>query len=116
LREALGVSQFVNADEIARGLSGFESESVAFQAGRYMLERLRQLSDERVSFAVETTLSGRSLAVWIEDLQRTDYVVDIAYIWPRSPEVAVQRVRHRIAAGGHFVPEDAVVRRYWRSL
>ncbi len=111
----VGVSQFVNADEIARGLSGFAPETVAQEAGRIMLRRLRALAGQRVDFAFETTLASRSFAPWLAGLQRTGYDVHIIYLWLPSPELAVARVARRVQAGGHHVPEFVVRRRYGRG-
>lgn len=64
----VGVSQFVNADEIARGLSGFAPETVAQEAGRIMLRRLRVLATQRMDFSFETTLASRSFEPWLAGL------------------------------------------------
>src|SRR3989449_4315401 len=77
LRDALRVSEFVNADAIAGGLSAFRPESVAIPAGRVMLERMRQLAKARADFAFETTLASRSLAPWLTRLKRGGYHVHV---------------------------------------
>ena len=111
----VGVSQFVNADEIARGLSGFAPETVAREAGRIMLRRLRHLVEQRVDFAFETTLASRSFAPWLVGLQDTGFDVHLVYLWLPTPELAVQRVARRVQAGGHHVPEGIIRRRYERG-
>jgi predicted ABC-type ATPase len=111
----VGVSQFVNADEIARGLSGFAPESVAQEAGRIMLRRLGTLAAQRVDFAFETTLAARSLAPWLAQLQEAEFNVHIVFLWLPNPELAVQRVALRVKAGGHHVPEAVIRRRYARG-
>lgn len=60
LPEILNCKEFVNADEIARGLSPFQPETVSFEAGRIMLQRIDELINEGVNFAFETTLVKRS--------------------------------------------------------
>jgi hypothetical protein len=65
---ALSVEGFVNADIIAKGLSSFQPESVAFDAGRIMLQRLHHLSEQRADVAFETTLASRTFASWIKTL------------------------------------------------
>jgi predicted ABC-type ATPase len=111
----IGVSQFVNADEIARGLSGFAPESVSFEAGRIMLRRLRSLAGQRVDFAFETTLASRSFVPWIGDLRDMGFRLHVIYLWLPNPELALQRVALRVKAGGHHVPEEVVRRRYERG-
>jgi len=113
--ELLEVSEFVNADVIAAGLSAFDPDSVALTAGRIMLERLRQLAADRANFAFETTLATRSFAPWLSELRRSGYEFNLLYVWLRSPDLAISRVKARVQRGGHFVPDDTVRRRYTRS-
>jgi predicted ABC-type ATPase len=115
LAGVLQVSDFVNADTIAAGLAAFNPESVALQAGRLMLARLHELAACRASFAFETTLASRSFAPWLRGLITSGYEVQLLYVWLRSPDLAVARVRARIAKGGHAIPEETIRRRYWRS-
>ena len=111
----LGVSIFVNADVIARGLAAFDTASADIAAGRLMLGRIRELAAARESFAFETTLASRSLAPWIAGLRESGYNVHLYYLWLRSPDLAVARVQARHQSGGHLVPEADVRRRYVRS-
>ena len=116
LRDSLDLQDYVNADPIALGLSGFNPASVAFRAGRVMMNRLRDLAGHRKSFAFETTLATRSYATWVEKLRREGYNFQLIFLWLRSPELAVQRVHERVLSGGHGVPESVVIRRYARGL
>lgn len=113
---ALGIETFVNADYIARGLSGRNTDAVAFEAGRIMLKRLRQLSDAGADFAFESTLSSRTFATFLSGLKRKGYVVAIYYFSLANAQLAVRRVKLRVALGGHDVPSDVVRRRFGRSL
>jgi predicted ABC-type ATPase len=106
----------VNADLIAQGLSAFDTQSVAFQAGRVMLERLHQLAARRRHFAFETTLSTRGYLPWLRGLQADGYAFDLAFLWLPSPDMAVARVAERVRLGGHSVPEAVIRRRYARGL
>lgn len=115
IREYLDIGEFVNADVIARGLAGFDPDSAALQAGRIMLERLRELAAARADFAFETTLASRTFAPWLRRLAQSGYEVHIVYSWLRSPSLAVSRVRRRVREGGHAVPPETIVRRYGRS-
>lgn len=116
LRDTLDLREYVNADPIALGLSGFDPSSVAFKAGRVMMNRLHDLAEQRKSFAFETTLATRSYAGWIEKLRRQGYNFQLIFLSLRSPELAVQRVRERVQSGGHNVDEAVVVRRYARGV
>lgn len=116
LRDALQVSEFVNADAIAGGLSAFKPDSVAIPAGRAMLERMRHLSKVRADFAFETTLASRSFAPWLARLKHHGYHVHVLFLWLESADLAVNRVAARVRRGGHNVPEKTVRRRYQRGL
>lgn len=116
LQEALAVTEFVNADVIARGLSAFAPEKVAMAAGRLMLARLRELAGQRVSFAFESTLASRSFAPWIRQLLQAGYQFHLVFLWLPSAALAVQRVASRVRMGGHAVPADVVRRRYHAGL
>ena len=109
------VFEYVNADEIAAGLSPFNPESVAIQAGRLMLERLASLVDAQVDFAFETTLATRSYARFLRNCKNQGYQINLIYFWLQSPELALARVRRRVESGGHNIPEDVIRRRYQRG-
>jgi predicted ABC-type ATPase len=110
LRDALEVSEFVNADTIATGLSAFRPQSVAVTAGRIMLTRMRGLAAARANFAFETTLASRSFAPWLLQLGQEGYRVHILFLWLRSAELAVSRIAERVRLGGHDVAADVVRR------
>lgn len=112
LPEMLGCNEFVNADEIAKGISPFNTESVAIQSGRIMLKRIDQLITDGVDFAFETTLSTRSYVNTIRKAKEKGYFVTVLYFWLNSPELAVERVKIRVKEGGHHIPENIIRRRY----
>jgi predicted ABC-type ATPase len=116
LRDQLGVLEYVNADPIAHGLSGFDPGSVALQAGRVMLNRLHELAAQRKTFALETTLAAKHYAGWIKKLRSDGYAFQLMFLWLQSPELAVQRVRERVNTGGHDVPEQIIRRRHAAGL
>ena len=116
LNGALSVREFVNADVIARGISGFDPERAALSAGKIMLRRLHELADQRVSFALETTLASRTFAPWLAELRRTGYLFHLIYLWVPSPEFSINRVKERVSQGGHHVPADVIQRRYQAGL
>jgi len=116
LRGELGVSEFVNADTIAQGLSAYSPHTVSIDAGRLMLRRLRELAARRVDFAFETTLASRGFAPWIRGLVSASYEFRMVFLWLPSPELCIARVLERTRAGGHWVPELTVRRRYETGL
>lgn len=116
LRDLLGVAEYVNADLIAQGLSAFDTESVAFQAGRVMLERLKWLAGQRRSFAFETTLATRSYRPWLATLQNGGFAMDLVFLWLPSPQMAIARVAERVKLGGHDVADGVIRRRYHRGF
>lgn len=103
---------FVNADLIAAGLSPFEPEQVAFRAGRLMLEEIFNYSVRGVSFAIETTLSGRGYARLIPGWQIDGYIVKLFFLRLASPELAIARVQQRVREGGHNIPSPIIHRRF----
>ncbi|MEW6738625.1 MAG: zeta toxin family protein [Nitrospirota bacterium] len=116
LKGILGVDEFVNADLIAQGLSGFQPEGAAFHAGRVMLERIHYLAKKRVNFAFETTLASRTFAPWITGLRKTGYDFHLVFLYLPNEEFAVARVAERVRMGGHNVPEETIRRRYNAGL
>jgi predicted ABC-type ATPase len=116
LPELLNCKEFVNADNIAAGLSPFNPESVAFEAGRIMLARIDELLKRHIDFAFETTLATRSYVSFIKQAQQSGYQVTLLYFWLSSPLMAIDRVAKRVSRGGHHIPNDVVMRRYYRGI
>ena len=112
LPEILNCKEFVNADEIAHGLSPFNPESVAIEAGRLMLSRIEELLRRDISFSIETTLATKSYINLVRRAQAKGYSVKVLFFWLNSPELAIQRVAERVAKGGHNIPEPVIRRRY----
>ena len=108
--------EFVNADEIARGLSPFNPSGVAFQAGKIMLERLAQLVDESHSFSFETTLSGLAYFGFIKKAKAKGYGITIFFVYLNSVNLAKERVAIRVSKGGHSIPKNVIERRYYKGL
>ena len=112
LPELLECSEFVNSDEFAKGISPFDPSLASVRASRYMLMKYNYLRERKRDFSLETTLATRSLLKMIRNVQQEGYEVTLLYFWLRSPDLAVERVRARVAAGGHNIPEETVRRRY----
>ena len=116
LPDILDCREFVNADEIARGLSPFQPESVSFEAGRIMLKRICDLMNEGKNFAFETTLATKSYKERVEFAQAMGYNVVLLFFWLRNVELAKERVKTRVLEGGHNVEEMVIERRYYRGI
>ena len=116
LPEVLNCKEFVNADEIAKGLSPFQPENVAMQAGRIMLARMDELLQKGETFAFETTLATKSYKQKIEWAQANGYEVTLLFFWLDSPNMAKKRVAQRVAEGGHSIPSETIERRYHNGI
>jgi len=116
LPEVLNCREFVNADNIAAGISPFNPESVAIEAGRIMLKRINELLGEGFDFAIETTLATKSYVSFVRKAQQAGYKVTLLYFWLKSPEMAAERVAKRVSEGGHNIPLDVIDRRYYRGI
>ena len=106
------IREFVNADEIARGLSPFNVDSVALKAGRLMLERVDELVRANVSFAFETTCAGKGHAKWLSRCKASGWRITLIYLWLPTIDMARARVARRVANGGHAIPDEVIARRY----
>ncbi|MBR4644182.1 MAG: zeta toxin family protein [Bacteroidaceae bacterium] len=116
LPEMLKCREFVNADEIAAGISPFNPEGVAIQAGRLMIDRIIQLLKDGETFAFETTLATRSYVKLIQQAKKRGYFVTLLFFSLSTPEQAQRRVAQRVSMGGHNIPSDVIVRRYEAGL
>lgn len=116
LPDLLNCQEFVNADEIARGLSPFQPETVSIQAGRLMLKRIDELLTRNQDFSFETTLATRTFVHTINEAQGKGYYVSLIFFWLDSPELAKDRVRKRVSEGGHSIEDEVVERRYWAGI
>lgn len=112
LPEILDCKEFVNADEIARGLSPFNPNSMAIEAGKLMLKRINELLGHDESFAIETTLATRSYINLVHQAQAKGYKVTLVFFWLHTPELALQRIAERVKNGGHDIPSTTARRRY----
>ncbi len=111
------ISEYISADAIAERLVSdpADLDSVKIQAGRLFIKEIRGLIEAEKDFVVEVTLSGKGFARIISRLKRAGYTVSIVFIFLKSAETCVARVRNRVSAGGHHVPTEDVVRRFYRS-
>lgn len=116
LPEILDCKEFVNADEIAKGLSPFQPEKVAFESGRIMLNRIQELMSEDVNFAFETTLATKSYRNKIILAKEKGYRVTLLFFWLQKIELAKERVKTRVMEGGHDIPPEIIERRFIRGI
>ncbi len=114
LPEIINCKEFVNADEIAKGLSPFQPETVAFEAGRIMINRINELLVNNETFGFETTLATRSYKNKI--LKAQGYTINLLFFWLDNVELAKERVKMRVIEGGHNIPEDVIERRYLKGV
>lgn len=108
--------EFVNTDLIARGLSPYDPDGVAMDAGRIAIGRIRQLIADRVGFTWETTMSGRSAAGWLRAAKAAGFTLKCYFLWVRQPEIVLTRVRQRVVEGGHNIPEEVSRRRFFKTI
>ena len=116
LPEIIECKEFVNADEIAKGLSPFQPEKVAFESGRIMLKRITELLFDNQSFAFETTLSTKSYKSKIIEAKEKGYTLTLLFFWLQNVELAKARVKMRVSEGGHNIEPEIIERRYFRGI
>src|SRR5437762_727463 len=108
--------EFVNADLIARGLSPYNPEASAVQAGKIALRRIRELIAHKVSFTWETTMSGKTAVSWLRDARASGYVLKTYFLWARDVEVTIDRIRQRVTEGGHNIDAEVSRRRFFKTI
>ncbi len=108
--------EFVNADLIARGLSPYDPESAAMEAGRIALTRIRELISNRTAFTWETTMSGKTAVVWLRQAREAGYVLKTYFLWVPNPETTIRRIRQRVVEGGHDIKEEVSRRRFFKTI
>ena len=107
---------FVNADEIARGLSPLNPDKSSIEAGRMMLSKIDQHVDNRTDFAFETTLASKSFVKTIRKAKNAGYNVSLIFYYLDSEQLAIERVETRVKEGGHNIPKDVIIRRYYAGI
>jgi predicted ABC-type ATPase len=116
LPEILDCKEFVNADEIAKGLSPFQPEKVSFEAGRIMLKRINELLETNENFAFETTLATKSYKSKIAKAKNKNYYVTLLFFWLQNVDLAIERVKTRVIEGGHNIETEVIKRRYINGI
>ncbi len=116
LPEYVHCPNFVNADLIAQGLSPFEPRTAAIKAGKLVLQQIDEYAARGVDFGFETTLSGKLYVNKLEHLKSKDYALHLYFLWIPNPELAIARIKGRVAEGGHNVPAEDVRRRFTRGI
>ena len=116
LPEILNCKEFVNADEIAKGLSPFQPEKVSFESGRIMLRRINELLEQGENFAFETTLATKSYKSKIAEAKDNGYNVTLLFFWLRNVDLAIERVKTRVEEGGHNIETSVIKRRYFNGI
>jgi predicted ABC-type ATPase len=116
LPEILNCKEFVNADEIAKGLSPFQPEKVSFESGRIMLKRINELLETNQNFAFETTLATKSYKSKVIEAKRKNYNVILLFFWLQNVDLAIERVKTRVIEGGHNIETEVIKRRYLNGI
>ena len=116
LPDYVNCPNFVNADLIAQGLAPFEPRAAAIKAGKLVLQQIHEYARRGVDFAFETTLSGKSYVSLLTELKSKGYTCHLFFLWIPSPELAIARIKDRVAEGGHHVPTVDVRRRFARGI
>jgi predicted ABC-type ATPase len=116
LPDYLNIREFVNADEIARGLSPLNQNAAAAAAGRIMKERIDHLIENRQNFAFETTAAGTTRRLTMKKCREAGYVTSIVFLYLSSPALAIERVKLRVSQGGHDIPEQQIIDRFYRGI
>ncbi len=116
LPEILDCKEFVNADEIAKGLSPFQPQKVSFEAGRIMLHRVNELLSMKENFAFETTLATKSYKSKVINAQKNNYTVTLLFFWLQNVDLAIERVKSRVFEGGHNIETEVIRRRYKNGI
>ncbi len=116
MQECSMLYEFINADEIARGLAPKHPESMALTASKWMIKRLKELLKAEQSFAFETTASGTNYVRHLQSAKAKGYKISLTFLWLSRPEEAIKRVAQRVQQGGHHVPKETIVRRYYLGM
>jgi predicted ABC-type ATPase len=116
LPEYVKCPNFVNADLIAQGLSPFSPGAAAIKAGKLVLEQIHRFANRGVDFAFETTLSGKLYVNLFKSLKKKGYKIHLFFLWIPDADLAISRIKTRVARGGHNVPAEDVIRRFRRSV
>ncbi len=116
LPDVLNCKEFINADNIAKGLSPFNVEGLAIEASRIMLTRMKELINEKIDFAFETTLASRSYISLLKKAKENNYEIHLVFFWLNSVDLAKERVLQRVQNGGHNIPTNVIERRYLSGI
>ena len=116
LPEYVKCPNFVNADLIAQGLSPFSPGAAAIKAGKLVLEQIHHFANKGVDFAFETTLAGKLYVNLLKSLKAKGYKTCLFFLWIPDTDLAISRIKNRVAQGGHDVPTKDVLRRFDRSI
>jgi len=112
LPEILDCKEFINADEIAKGISPFNSSAVSVVAGKIMLKRIDELFQKNISFSIETTLASKVFIKTIKKAKEMGYLTVLIFFWLSDVEIAKKRVEQRVKSGGHNIEINVIERRY----
>lgn len=106
---------YINADDIAKEMNPSDISKVRISAGKEFNRRINNNFEAGVSFAIETTLSGNTYIDTFKKAKSLGYSIILVYTFVDNPQVCIERIKTRVQNGGHFIPDEDVIRRYFRS-
>ena len=112
--ELLKIS-FINADEIALKITGKVNTSI-ISAGKEFISQIQLKLTQKKDFAIESTLSGKTLKTFIKQAKKEGFKIHIFYLFLDKPDINIERIRVRVQSGGHHIPDKDVERRFYRSI
>lgn len=107
--------KFINADEIAKKYDPFDIQKHKVKAGKKFFQELELSLSDKKDFIIETTLSGKYLKKVINEAKLKDFKVVLFYLFLETKSENIFRVKNRVLNGGHNVPVEDIIRRYYRS-
>ena len=108
--------EYVSADKIAFKLNPEEPSRIRVQAGKLFFQEIETVVEKGEDLLIEVTLAGFGFRRTVHRLKQAGYTVHLIFIFLKSPDLCVNRVRERVAQGGHNVPEEDITRRFYRSI
>ena len=111
-----GSANLIDPDAIARRMDAAQPARSAIPAAREAILRCKTLLADRASFPLEAILAGHGATGIPRQAGLAGYQTFLVYVSLGDPKLHIERVRLRVAQGGHDIPDSDIRRRYWRSL
>jgi predicted ABC-type ATPase len=109
--------EYINPDDIAQNMFGdWNSSEAVMQAARYATEKREECIENKRSLIFETVLSAPDKLLFIERAKQQGYFIRLFFIGTDSPQVNIMRISRRVMNGGHDVPVEKIISRYYKSV